>query len=62
MWSLARDYAVYANYLQMSNEQKRADEYIRKAVTTFKCCGAEGWMKKIEVDYKNVIVGQLHEL
>jgi predicted ATPase/class 3 adenylate cyclase/ribosomal protein L40E len=52
MWSLARDYAVYANCLQMSNEQKNADEYIRKSVTTFKCCEAEGWVSKIEKGYQ----------
>lgn len=52
MWSLARDCSVYANLLHMSDKQKKADEYYRKALSIFQKYGAEGWMAKIEKDYK----------
>ena len=51
-WSLARDYTTYAKLLLMKGEHTKADEYLQKSVNTFKSCGAEGWVAKIEKEYQ----------
>jgi tetratricopeptide (TPR) repeat protein len=47
-WLLARDFMVYAEIFRRKNEQKKAKENFKKAIETFKECGADGWVEKYE--------------
>ena len=47
-WLLARDFMVYAEIFRRKNEQKNAKENFKKAIETFKECGADGWVEKYE--------------
>ena len=52
MWDLGHDYAAYGKLLLIKGKRTKADDYLRKAVSTFKSCGAEGWVTKKEKEYK----------
>ena len=51
-WDLGHDYTVYAKLFYRRSEQSTAADYLQKAINTFKSCGAEGWVAKIEKEYK----------
>jgi len=48
MWSLANDYAVYADLFKRKGDQSKAKENLDKAIETLRECGADGWLKKAE--------------
>jgi class 3 adenylate cyclase/tetratricopeptide (TPR) repeat protein len=48
MWSLGRDYAIYAELLVRKGDQSKAEVTLKKAIEIFKECGADGWVEKYE--------------
>jgi tetratricopeptide (TPR) repeat protein len=48
MWSLGRDYAVYAELLVRKGDQSKAEATLKKAIKILKECGADGWVEKYE--------------
>jgi predicted ATPase/class 3 adenylate cyclase len=48
VWSLANDYAVYADLFKRKGDKPKAKENLAKAIDIFKECGAEGWVEKYE--------------
>jgi tetratricopeptide (TPR) repeat protein len=48
IWSLACDYAFYADLYKRKGDHKKVRENLNKAIDTFKECGAEGWVEKYE--------------
>ena len=48
MWSLGRDYAIYAELFGRKGDQSNAEETLKKAIEIFKECGADGWVEKYE--------------
>jgi hypothetical protein len=48
IWSLAGDYALYANLLNRKDNRSKAKENLASAIEIFKECGADGWVKKYE--------------
>jgi tetratricopeptide (TPR) repeat protein len=48
MWSLAGDYALYADLLTRKGDSSNARGNLAKAIDAFKECGADGWVKKCE--------------
>ena len=48
MWSLANDYAVYADLFKRKGDLPKARENLSKAIAIFKECGADGWQEKAE--------------
>lgn len=47
-WHLARDYALYANFLAESDDPQSARQVLEKAVALFQTCGADGWAARHE--------------
>jgi class 3 adenylate cyclase/tetratricopeptide (TPR) repeat protein len=45
-WSLACDYAVYAELFKQKGNPSDAKENLAKAIDIFNECGADGWVKK----------------
>ncbi|OQY15451.1 MAG: hypothetical protein B6I32_07395 [Desulfobacterium sp. 4572_20] len=48
VWSLANDYAVYADLFKRKGDKPKAKENLAKAIDISKECGAEGWVEKYE--------------
>ena len=48
LFNLGKDYAFYAKLLKQKHEHQKEKEYLRKALKTFKECGADGWVEKYE--------------
>ena len=48
VWSLANDYAVYADLFKRKGDKSKAKENLAKAIGIFKECGADGWVEKYE--------------
>jgi len=48
MWSLACDYALYAELFIRKGDQSKAKENLNKAIEIFEECGANGWLEKYE--------------
>jgi class 3 adenylate cyclase/tetratricopeptide (TPR) repeat protein len=46
MWSLGRDYAIYAELLVRKGDQSKAEVTLKKAIKILKECGADGWVDK----------------
>jgi class 3 adenylate cyclase/tetratricopeptide (TPR) repeat protein len=47
-WSLAQDFAHYAELCKRKGDLTMAKEKLSKAIDIFKECGADGWVKKTE--------------
>jgi class 3 adenylate cyclase/tetratricopeptide (TPR) repeat protein len=47
-WSLAMDYACYANWFKKKGDTQGAKEQLTKAIDIFRECGANGWVEKYE--------------
>jgi tetratricopeptide (TPR) repeat protein len=47
-WSLAQDFAHYAELCKRKGDSAMAKENLSKAIEIFKECGADGWVKKTE--------------
>ena len=47
-WSLASDYALYAELFRRKGEKAKGKEKLGKAIEIFKECGADGWVKRYE--------------
>jgi class 3 adenylate cyclase/tetratricopeptide (TPR) repeat protein len=47
-WSLAQDFAHYAELYKRKGDLAMAKEKLSKAIEIFKECGADGWVKKSE--------------
>jgi tetratricopeptide (TPR) repeat protein len=45
-WHLAKDYALYSDYLKKCGEDQEARQCLGKAVELFTACGADGWVEK----------------
>ena len=45
-WSLANDYALYAEWLSRTGDRPKAKENYNNAIEIFEDCGASGWAKK----------------
>jgi class 3 adenylate cyclase/tetratricopeptide (TPR) repeat protein len=43
---LGQDYVIYAEVFKRKGDQSKAKENLNQAITTFKECGADGWMEK----------------
>ncbi|MBE9570188.1 MAG: tetratricopeptide repeat protein [Proteobacteria bacterium] len=48
MWSLANDYALYADLFKRKGDKSKAKENLYKAIEIYKECGADGWVEKAE--------------
>ena len=48
MWSLARDYVLYAELNKRQGDPAKAIENLSKAIEILKGCGADGWVEKYE--------------
>ena len=48
MWSLGRDYAIYAELLGRKGDLSNIKEKLNTAIGIFKECGADGWVEKYE--------------
>jgi tetratricopeptide (TPR) repeat protein len=48
MWSLARDYALYAELYKRRGDSAKARENLSKAIEILKEWGADGWVEKYE--------------
>jgi tetratricopeptide (TPR) repeat protein len=48
MWSLGRDYALYAELFKRKGDQAKAIESFGKAIEIFGECGADGWVERYE--------------
>jgi len=48
IWNLGRDYVHYAELFRRKGDQRRAIEYLGKAIEILKGCGADGWVEKYE--------------
>jgi hypothetical protein len=53
MWSLSRDYALYAVLFKHKGDQSKARENLEKSVKILQECRADGWVKKYEKDWLN---------
>jgi len=47
-WNLAQDYALYAEFYKRKNDPSKAKENLKKAIETFRECGADGWVERYE--------------
>ena len=47
-FNLGRDYVHYAELFRRKGDQRRATEYLGKAIEILKGCGADGWVEKYE--------------
>jgi hypothetical protein len=48
MWSLACDYALYADLFNQKSDPSGRRENLARSIDIFKECGADGWVKKYE--------------
>jgi tetratricopeptide (TPR) repeat protein len=54
-FNLGRDYDLYAELFNRKGNQSKAKENLRKAIETYKECGADGWMKKAEKELAELL-------
>ncbi|MGB6065335.1 MAG: adenylate/guanylate cyclase domain-containing protein [Desulfomonilaceae bacterium] len=47
-WDLASDYLVFAQFMKSQGRPEQEKDYLNKALSLFKQCGAEGWCRRIE--------------
>ena len=47
-WSLANDYALYAELFKRRGNRLKARENLSKAIEIYRECGADGWVEKSE--------------
>ena len=50
MFSLGMDHALYSELFRRKGELSKAKENLNNAIEIFKECGADGWVKKYEVE------------
>ena len=55
MWSLARDYALYAELNKRQGDPAKARENLSKAIEILKECGADGWVQKYENELAEIL-------
>jgi tetratricopeptide (TPR) repeat protein len=55
MWSLARDYALYAELNKRQGDPAKARENLSKAIEILKECGADGWVEKYEKELAEIL-------
>jgi uncharacterized phosphosugar-binding protein len=48
MFSLGKDYALYAELFKRKGDRLKTQENLGKAMEIFKECGADGWVEKYE--------------
>jgi class 3 adenylate cyclase/tetratricopeptide (TPR) repeat protein len=48
MFSLAKDYALYADLFKRKDDIPKAKETLSKTIEIYKKCGADGWVEKYE--------------
>lgn len=48
MFSLGRDYAVYAELFKRKGDREKAREQLGKAIDIYRECGADGWVTRAE--------------
>ncbi len=48
MFHLAKDYALYAELFKRKGDSPKAKENLNKAIKTFKECGADGWVTRMQ--------------
>ncbi|MFC1859502.1 hypothetical protein ACFL9U_15955 [Thermodesulfobacteriota bacterium] len=48
MWSLAHDYALYAEFFKRKGDPSKAKENLTKAIEIFQECSADGWVNKYQ--------------
>jgi hypothetical protein len=54
MWSLAGDYALYAELLKRKGNPSNAKKNLAKAIDIFNECGADGWVTKYERELESI--------
>jgi tetratricopeptide (TPR) repeat protein len=54
-WHLGRDYALYAELFKRKGNQPKAKENLNKAIEILKECGADGWVKKYEIELETYL-------
>ena len=54
MWSLARDYALYAELYKRQGDPEKARGNLSKAIGILQECGADGWVEKYEKDLDDI--------
>lgn len=47
-WHLAKDYALYSEYLRRSGDQPKARQYLDKTLEIFSAFSADGWVEGYE--------------
>ena len=53
LWSLGRGYALYAKLFKRKGDLSKAKENLNKAIEILKECGADGWVKKYEIELRS---------
>jgi len=53
-WSLAQDFAHYAELCKRKGDLPKAKEKLSKAIEIFKECGADGWVKRSEEELAKI--------
>jgi tetratricopeptide (TPR) repeat protein len=54
MWYLGRDYALYAELFKRKRKPSEARESLKKAISIFRECRADGWLKKAEKELTTI--------
>jgi class 3 adenylate cyclase/tetratricopeptide (TPR) repeat protein len=54
MFSLGKDYALYAEVHKRKGDQSKGKQSLSKAIQIFEECGAVGWMKKAEEEMQAI--------
>jgi class 3 adenylate cyclase/tetratricopeptide (TPR) repeat protein len=55
MFSLGRDYAVYAELFKRKGDRDNAKEQLVRAIDIYKECGADGWVTKAEAELARLL-------
>jgi class 3 adenylate cyclase/tetratricopeptide (TPR) repeat protein len=55
MFSLGRDYAVYAELFKRKGDGDKAKEQLVRAIDIYKECGSDGWMTKAEEELARLL-------
>jgi hypothetical protein len=51
---MGKDYALYADLFNRKGAKSKAKEALRNAIEIYKECGADGWVKKAELELSQV--------
>jgi hypothetical protein len=54
MFSLGKDYALYADLFKRKGDRPKVQENLGKAIEIFKECGADGWAEKAEKELATI--------